>query len=113
MIYSILYSGATNTHLCYLVDLHSQIEWSCLFDFQPLSHCQSAEIMGLVYHQLAEGVVGTYRLTAHSFVAISLIIGLIIFTPGTQLSIYILLIPVILEHWPDSSSAGWPQLLIL
>ena len=44
-------------------------------------------------------VVGTCRLTAYSFVAIRLFVGLIIFTPGTQLSIYILLISAISEQW--------------
>ena len=54
----------------------------------------------------------TYRLTAHSFVAIRLFVGLIIFTPGTLLNIYVLLIPVILEQWTDLSAAGWLLLLI-
>ena len=31
--------------------------------------------------------MGTYRLTAHSFMAIKLFVGLIIFTPGTLLKI--------------------------
>ena len=31
--------------------------------------------------------MGTYRLTAHSFAAIRLFLGFIIFTPGTQLKI--------------------------
>ena len=57
--------------------------------------------------------MGTYRLTAHSFVAIRHFIGLIVFTPGTQLTIYVLLISVISEHWTDSSTAGWLLLLIL
>ena len=57
--------------------------------------------------------MGTYKLTVHSFVAIRLFIGLIVFTPGTQLNVYVLLIPVILEHWTDSSTAGWLQQLIL
>ena len=56
--------------------------------------------------------MGTYRLTAHSFVTIRLIVGLIVFTPGTQLNIYILLIPAISEHWTDLSAAGWLLLLI-
>ena len=45
------------------------------------------------------GVVGTCRLTAYSFVAIRLFVGLIVFTPGTQLSICILLISAISEQW--------------
>ena len=56
--------------------------------------------------------MGTYRLIAHSFVAIRLFVGLIVFTPGTLLNIYVLLIPVILEHWTDLSAAGWLLLLI-
>ena len=50
--------------------------------------------------------MGTYRLTAHSFMAIRLFVSLIIFTPGTLLNIYVLLIPVILEHWTDLSAAA-------
>ena len=56
--------------------------------------------------------MGTYRLIAHSFVAIRLFVGLIVFTPGTLLNIYVLLIPVILEHWTDLSTASWLLLLI-
>ena len=41
-----------------------------------------------------------------------LFVGLIIFTPGTLLNIYILLIPVISEHWTDIGAAGWLLLLI-
>ena len=59
-----------------------------------------------------ERVVGTCRLTAHSFVAIRLFVGLIVFTPGTLLNIYVLLIPVISEHWTDIGAAGWLLLLI-
>ena len=44
--------------------------------------------------------------------AVRLFVGLIVFTPGTQLNVYILLIPVILEHWTDLSVAGWLLLLI-
>ena len=33
-------------------------------------------------------------------------------TPGTLLNIYVLLIPVILEHWTDISATGWLLLLI-
>jgi len=51
--------------------------------------------------------VGTYRLTAHSFVTlISFLIDLIGFTLGIQLSIYVSLIPAILEHWIDLEGAG-------
>ena len=53
----------------------------------------------------------TYRLTAHSFMAIRLFVGPIVFTPGTLLNIYILLIPVILEHWTNLNVAGWLLLL--
>ena len=56
--------------------------------------------------------MGTYRLTAHSFVAIRLTVGIIVFTPGTQLNIYVLSISVTSEHWKNSSAAGWLQLLI-
>ena len=56
--------------------------------------------------------MGTYRLIAHSFVAIRLFVGLIVFTLGTLLNIYVLLIPVLLEHWTDLSTAGWLLLLI-
>ena len=56
---------------------------------------------------------GSWELTAHSFMAIRLFIGLIVFTPGTLLNIYVLSIPVILEHWTDLSAAGWLLLLIL
>ena len=38
--------------------------------------------------------------------------SLIIFTPGTQLNIYVVLIPVISEHWTDSSVVVWLQLWI-
>ena len=54
----------------------------------------------------------TYRLNPHSYVAIRLTVGLIVFILGTQLNIYILSTSVTLEHWTDSSSAGWLQLLI-
>ena len=56
--------------------------------------------------------MGTYRLIAHSFVAIRLFVGLIVFTPGTLLNIYVLLIPVILEHWTDLSAAGYLPLSV-
>ena len=56
--------------------------------------------------------MGTYRLIVHSFVAIRLFVGLIVFTPGTLPNIYVSLIPVILEHWTDLSTAGWLLLLI-
>ena len=56
--------------------------------------------------------MGTYRLTAHSFVAIRLFVSLIVFTPGTLLNIYVLLIPVISEHWTGIGAAGWLLLLI-
>ena len=39
--------------------------------------------------------------------------SLIIFTPGTQLNIYVVLIPVISEHWADSSVVVWLQLWII
>ena len=55
---------------------------------------------------------GSWELTAHSFVAIRLFVGLIVFTPGTLLNNYVSLIPVILEHWTDLSAAGWLLLLI-
>ena len=45
--------------------------------------------------------MGTYRLTDHSFVANKLFVGFIIFTPGTRLKTYALLIPVVSEHWTD------------
>ena len=51
--------------------------------------------------------MGTYRLTAHSFVAITLFAGLIVFTPGTQLSIYVLLIPVIKCSWLATAADIW------
>ena len=55
--------------------------------------------------------MGTYRLTAHSFVIlISFLVNLVDFTLGIQPSIYILLIPAILEHWIDIEGAGLPQL---
>ena len=42
-----------------------------------------------------------------------LFVGLIVFTPTrTLLNIYVLLIPIILEHWTDLSAAGWLLLLI-
>ena len=53
----------------------------------------------------------TCRLTAHSFLAIRLFIGLIAFTPGTQLNIYAV-IPCNTEHWTDLSTVGWLLLLI-
>ena len=56
--------------------------------------------------------MGAYRLTAHSFVAMRHFIGFIVFNPGTQLNTYVLLIPVISEHWTDLSAAGWLLLLI-
>ena len=56
--------------------------------------------------------MGTYILTAYNFVAIRLIVGLINFILGTQWNIYVLLTPVTLEYWTDSSAAGWLQLLI-
>ena len=56
--------------------------------------------------------MGTYRLTAHSFMVIRLFVDLILFTPGTLLNIYVLLTPVILEHWTGLSAAGWLLLLI-
>ena len=57
---------------------------------------------------------GSWELTdlLPSFVAIRLFVGLIVFTPGTPLNIYVLLIPVISEHWIDLSAAGWLLLLI-
>ena len=55
----------------------------------------------------------TYRLTAHSFVAIKLFVGIIVFTPGTQLNIYILLISVISENGADLSAAGWLLLQLI
>ena len=55
----------------------------------------------------------TDQLTAHSFVVITLFIGLIFFTPGTQVNMYVSLIPVISEYWTDLSAAGWLLLLIL
>ena len=54
-----------------------------------------------------ERVVGTYRLVAHSFVMlISFLVDLIDFTLGIQLSIYVLLIPAILEHLIDLEEVG-------
>ena len=55
--------------------------------------------------------MGTYLLLT-VFVAIRPFVGLIVFTPGTQLNIYVLLIPVISENWTDLSAAGWLLLLI-
>ena len=57
--------------------------------------------------------MGTYRLTAHSFCDNHTYHSLIIFTPGTQLNIYVVLIPVISEHWADSSVVVWLQLWII
>ena len=105
---SILYSEAANIHLRCLVDLQSHIERSCSFVFQTLSHRRNAAFMGLVCRLLA----GEGRGNAHSFMVIRLFVGLIVFTPGTQLNIYVLSIPVILEHWTDLSAAGWLLLLI-
>ena len=56
--------------------------------------------------------MGTYRLTAYSSVVIKLFIGFIVFTPGTQLNTYVLLISVISKHWTDLNAAGWLLLLI-
>ena len=39
-------------------------------------------------------------------------VSLIVFTPGTQLNIHVLLIPVISENWIDSSTSCWLMLLI-
>ena len=51
--------------------------------------------------------MATYRLIPHSFVMlISFLANLIDFTLGIQLSIYVLLIPAILEHWIDLEEAG-------
>ena len=52
------------------------------------------------------------KLTVHSFLIIRLIAGLIVFTSGTQLNIYVLSIPVTLGHWIDLSIVGWLQLQI-
>ena len=59
--------------------------------------------------------MGTYRLTAHNFVAIRLFVGLIIFTPGTLVNIYILLILVILldqfkRSWLATAADIWNAL---
>ena len=56
--------------------------------------------------------MGTYRLTAHSFVAMRHFVGFIVFNPGTRLNTYVLLISVISEHWIDLSAAGWLLLMI-
>ena len=50
---NILYSGTATTHLCHLHALQSRIEQTCSFIFQPLSHCQEAAIVRLVYRLLA------------------------------------------------------------
>ena len=65
-----------------------------LICFQPLSYHRIAVIMGLIIGRdlLAEEVMGTYGLTAHSFVAIQLFLGIIVFTPGIQLNIYVCLV---------------------
>ena len=101
---SILYSGAAATHLNRLDYLQSRIEQTCSFVFHPLLSRRNAAIVGLVCCLL---VVGTYRLIAHSFVMlISFLVDLINFTLGIQLSIYVLLIPAILEHWTDLEEVG-------
>ena len=48
---------------------------------------------------MASQTVGHGNFPQFTFVIIRLFIGLIVLTPGTQLNIYILLIPVISEHW--------------
>ena len=56
--------------------------------------------------------MGAYRLTAHNFVAMRHFIGFIVFNHWIRLNSYVLLIPVISEHWTDLSTAGWLLLLI-
>ena len=84
-------------HLRCLDDLQSRIEWSCSFVFQPLSLLKCCNY-GIGLSSVSCRGSWELRLTVHSFVAIGLFVGLIVFTPGTQLNIYVLLIPVISEH---------------
>ena len=67
----------------------------------------NATIMGLVCCVLAGEGCGNSQTYCPSFVAIRLFVGLFLFTPGTQLSIYVLLIPIISEHWTDLSATSW------
>ena len=69
--------------------------------------------MGLVCCLLAGEGHGNLQTTAHSFVAIKLFVGIIVFTPGTLLNIYVLLISVISENGTDLSAAGWLVLLLI
>ena len=50
--------------------------------------------------------MGTYRLTAHSFVVIRFIVGLNVFTLGALLNNDILSTPVTVGHYMDSSTVG-------
>ena len=99
-------------HLYYLDDLQSKIEWSCSFVFQSLSHHQNTAIMGLVCCLLAGDGHGNLQTYCPQFCGNQTFRKSHCLFPGTQLNIYVLLIPVISEHWTDLSTDGWPLLLI-
>ena len=88
---SIVYSRAANTHLHRFDDLQSQIEWSCLFVFQPLSHHQKAAIMKQVCHLLPGEGRGNLQIYCSQLCCNQTLVDLIVPTPGTQLNIYVLL----------------------
>ena len=100
---SIIYSGAANTHLWHLDELYFWIEQSCSFVFQLLSYHWNTAIMELLCCLLAGEGHGNLQTYCPQFCGNHTYHSLIIFTPGTQLNIYVVLIPVISEHWTDSS----------
>ena len=85
---------AANTHLHQLDDLQSWIELTCSFNFQPLSHRRIAAIMRLNCCLLTGEGHGNLQTYCPRFHDAQICCRSLVFTPGIQLIIYVLLIPV-------------------
>ena len=94
-----------------MINLQSQIERSCLFVFQPLSHHQNTAIMELVCRFLAGKGHGSLQIYCSQFCGNQTLCqchSLYSWDPAEHL---VLLTTAILSLWTDLSTAGWLLLL--